>query len=699
MATQQATTPLGEGWLEVQQSNGQPPFYVHQASNRTQWERPVVSAPAAGGADPLAGELCAHYGLSEESIRAGVEQCRRHGVSNLAEFERTIDVTHLQQLGFTPADEKTIGAKRKEEAARREKAQAEAAKATAPEVSQKVGEIDLIVKGMDIGSAWTDAVVSPANGHSFTQGDGGVSGVLRGACSNVGRAGNFSDVCYQEKTWLNDAGEEVTGTLVPETQAALQAAGGKLANCGVKFVIHAVGPEWTQFTAEQCATRETEHFKYIETMIRTTVTRSLSIAASKGCVSVIMPSISGGIFTHGGNAHGGAPALPGQQNAEQLAAREAVVAGCRMWAMSESGASSSVREINIVDHPNPRIGRLDLLRAGFQTCFAPDWQPPTPQPEPGVPPPVPTPPPAVPGAAEGEDGGDDAPPPPVPPPPAATAEEGTPPPVPKAMPARTRTKTVSLRPTRLRVGTTAAAAAAVALAAGGGGAADPDAAAADQSQDSLTKTLSTANLSSKVWKKHLKLWPEKFARIVQPPGTTKPGLYLYDSAEANLEDYLRPDSIPGDNLRGSVVEKRLESWAFQGEFPMLWIGSAARADSDGGDEEKKKMQIVFPRNDEEPQEEGEAAAGDTAGFDVCDAFVEACFNLAAGREWNQAEGFAPPVVPEPPAAAAAAAAAAEGGGGAGGGGGGGFVKSPPAEAIKARQAAVDAAEGDGGGAK
>ena len=37
-----------------------------------------------------------------------------------------------------------------------------------------------------------------------------------------------------------------------------KAAGGKLANCGVKFVIHAVGPEGTQFTAEQCATRETE---------------------------------------------------------------------------------------------------------------------------------------------------------------------------------------------------------------------------------------------------------------------------------------------------------------------------------------------------------------------------------------------------------------------------------------------------------
>eukprot|EP01046_Picozoa_sp_COSAG06_P073374 COSAG06_NODE_21910_length_741_cov_0.915888_1_plen_164_part_10 len=51
MATQQATTPLGEGWLEVHQPNGQPPWYVHQASNRTQWERPVVSAPAAGGGD------------------------------------------------------------------------------------------------------------------------------------------------------------------------------------------------------------------------------------------------------------------------------------------------------------------------------------------------------------------------------------------------------------------------------------------------------------------------------------------------------------------------------------------------------------------------------------------------------------------------------------------------------------------------
>ena len=37
--------------------------------------------------------------------------------------------------------------------------------------------------------------------------------VLRGACSDVGRAGNFNDVCYQPKTWLTDDGEEVTGTL------------------------------------------------------------------------------------------------------------------------------------------------------------------------------------------------------------------------------------------------------------------------------------------------------------------------------------------------------------------------------------------------------------------------------------------------------------------------------------------------------
>jgi hypothetical protein len=51
MATQQATTPLGEGWLEVHQPSG-PSFYVHQATNRTQWERPVLSAQAAAGPYP-----------------------------------------------------------------------------------------------------------------------------------------------------------------------------------------------------------------------------------------------------------------------------------------------------------------------------------------------------------------------------------------------------------------------------------------------------------------------------------------------------------------------------------------------------------------------------------------------------------------------------------------------------------------------
>jgi hypothetical protein len=118
---------------------------------------------------------------------------------------------------------------------------------------------------------------------------------------------------------------------------------------------------------------------------------------------------------------------------------------------------------------------------------------------------------------------------------------------------------------------------------------------------------------------------------VQPPGTTKPGLYLYDSAEADLAEYISTDSIPGENLYGRTVEKRVESWAFKREVPMLWIGNAAHAD--GG--ETTDMQIVFPHDDEE-EGEGEGGTAEHDGGVVCDAFVEACTNLAEGREWNRA---------------------------------------------------------------
>ena len=45
--------------------------------------------------------------------------------------------------------------------------------------------------------------MNAANGRSFTPADGGVSGALRNACSEVGAEGEYQDVCGALKTWVD----------------------------------------------------------------------------------------------------------------------------------------------------------------------------------------------------------------------------------------------------------------------------------------------------------------------------------------------------------------------------------------------------------------------------------------------------------------------------------------------------------------
>jgi hypothetical protein len=86
--------------------------------------------------------------------------------------------------------------------------------------------------------------VNAANGRSFTPADGGVSGALRNACSEVGAEGEYQDVCGALKTWVDPEKGVCTGHEIPVTQVAPQQAGGALRRLGVQQIYHAVGPRW-----------------------------------------------------------------------------------------------------------------------------------------------------------------------------------------------------------------------------------------------------------------------------------------------------------------------------------------------------------------------------------------------------------------------------------------------------------------------
>ena len=379
----QEVIELGEGWVSVRETvpPGQPPFYVHNPSKRTQWEKPSIGDPVKA-IDPvkaLAGALSAKYSLTDnKTVTAAAKQLIQNGVCTVEQFEERVPTLQLDQLRLKKGDEKKIMFKRLEAKAAEERAHAEAARSAPVTRSDTIGAITVSVKGVDIAAAWTEAVVNAANGRSFTDGDAGVSGVLRDACSEVGRGGWFADVCNQPKSCLTDGGAEQSGLEVDETQAALQPAGGRLSRCGVRWVIHAVGPQWTQYTEQQCQDPNGPHFKHVTTMIWRTIHRSLTIAAHKGCRSIIIPAISGGIFTHQGQW--GASPL---SELEQAKAREILVGAALEWAKGP-GVGSSLTQIVLVDHPDPSIGRLDLVERGFDVCKSAEWSPPPEQERPQV---------------------------------------------------------------------------------------------------------------------------------------------------------------------------------------------------------------------------------------------------------------------------------------------------------------------------
>ena len=169
----------------------------------------------------------------------------------------------------------------------------------------------LTLMGGNIAEQTTDAIVNAAHTSSFRSMDSGVSGALRNACAPA-------DVTEIPKTWWDSKGEH-SSLAVPTGQAGVQEAQGGLAEQGVKWIIHAVGPIWTDWPVGKAC------FKPVMARIRTTVSRALDAASRMGARSIVIPAISGGVFTHYSFSN------PNIKRAEMKAARVAVIQSVLKW--------------------------------------------------------------------------------------------------------------------------------------------------------------------------------------------------------------------------------------------------------------------------------------------------------------------------------------------------------------------------------
>lgn len=193
-----------------------------------------------------------------------------------------------------------------------EKRDLEGEKKTIVRRTTNVGPLSISIVESDITLMRVDAVVNAANSLSFTPMDGGVSGALRNACRP-------DTVTGAQKAWWDANGTEHSDVKLPSTQAGVQRSAGMLASRGVQFIVHAVGPIWTDYPIKQST------FRIVLPLIQQTVTRALNAAARVGARSCAVPAISGGIFTHWKEGSD-------IKEREQQAAREAVVRAVFEWA-------------------------------------------------------------------------------------------------------------------------------------------------------------------------------------------------------------------------------------------------------------------------------------------------------------------------------------------------------------------------------
>eukprot|EP00164_Ancoracysta_twista_P003206 GFYU01004279.1.p1 GENE.GFYU01004279.1~~GFYU01004279.1.p1 ORF type:complete len:266 (+),score=63.66 GFYU01004279.1:131-928(+) len=198
---------------------------------------------------------------------------------------------------------------------------------------------------VDIVSCRVDAIVNAANSLSFMPMDGGVSGALRNACKPASVTGLV-------KRWWDQKGVMQETKKVPTTQAGVQEAAGGLKERGVKYIVHAVGPIWTDYPIEEAT------FDSILPRIRRTVKRALNACARVEATTCALPAISGGIFTHW---------KPNSdiKEREQAAARVAVVEAVFRWV--ETNPGSCIERIDIVDLPKNKKGAVHMFVQAFDS--------------------------------------------------------------------------------------------------------------------------------------------------------------------------------------------------------------------------------------------------------------------------------------------------------------------------------------------
>jgi len=216
----------------------------------------------------------------------------------------------------------------------------------------------LSVRFGDIAKSTTDVVVNAANASSFTRIDSGVSGALRNACApeiaaaisapkfRFARADKDEDSSDKKNTKDSYVIVAASEPLIAG-QVRFQDAFGVLRDIqGVRYIVHALGPNWM----DEDASDPDQMVSRIAPRIHATVIAALDCASRLGASSVSLPALSGGIFTH----------KPFDDKSrclhelEQRIARQQLVRAIFAWAKKQCDAgksASSVKSVVVVALP------------------------------------------------------------------------------------------------------------------------------------------------------------------------------------------------------------------------------------------------------------------------------------------------------------------------------------------------------------
>ena len=194
----------------------------------------------------------------------------------------------------------------------------------------------------DICKSKTDVVVNAANASSFTRIDGGVSGALRNAC----RPEIASAISAPKFRFATNNVKVPAPEPLKVEEVRFQDTFGTLRDVqGVRWIIHALGPNWQ----DEDSSDHDQMVSRVSPRIHATIITALDCASRLGASSISLPAISGGIFTH----------KPFDDKSrelhelEQRVARQQLVRAIFAWAKREElkDETSSLKSIIIVTLP------------------------------------------------------------------------------------------------------------------------------------------------------------------------------------------------------------------------------------------------------------------------------------------------------------------------------------------------------------